>query len=70
MATGEHVPHDGLEGALAGKAVDAVGAGDEPDLWLGEAEAGVLGGDDDVAGEGHLEAASEGVAVHAGDDGL
>ena len=70
VATGEHVPHHRLKRSLAWEAVDAHGPGNEPYLRLSEAETGVLGGDDDVGGEGHLEAAAEGVAVHPRDDRL
>src|SRR5262249_58306787 len=53
-----------------GQAVDAARGRHEPDPRLGEPEAGVLGSDDDVAGECQLEPASEGEAVHRGDERL
>ena len=43
-------------------------AGDA-DARFGHAEAGAFGSDAHVAGRGDFEAAAEGVAVHAGDDG-
>ena len=50
--------------------VHAAGRGHEPDARLGQAQRGVLGGDDDVARERDLEPAAEREAVHRGDDRL
>src|SRR5262249_56442031 len=53
-----------------GTARVAAGPCHEPHAGLGQAEAGGVGGDDDVAGQGHLESAPERIAVDGGDDGL
>ena len=57
-------------GDLAGQAVDAHGAGDQTTPRFGQSELGVLGGHDDVAGQGQLQATAEGEAVDPGDDRL
>src|SRR5262249_14314947 len=53
-----------------GYAMGADGGGQERDPWRGQAGPGVIGRDDEVARERHLETAAEGVAVHRGDDRL
>ena len=54
----------------ARQAVHAAGPGDQPDARFGQGEDGVLGGDDEVAGERDLEAATHGNAIHRGDHRL
>lgn len=54
----------------ASQALGAAGAGDRPELDLRLAEGGGGGAVDDVAHEGELTAAAEGVAGDGGDDGL
>src|SRR5499433_3072648 len=70
VTAGEDVAHGDLVRDHAGQAMDATGAGHEAHAGLGQAEAGGVGGDDDVAGQRHLETAAERVAVDGGDDGL
>ena len=50
--------------------MDAAGAGDQADARLGQAEAGAVGGDHDVAGQRDLEAAAGRHAVDGGDQRL
>jgi len=59
-----------LEGDVAGQPVHAARRSHQADARLGQAERGVIGGDDDVARERDLEAATEREAVHRGDDRL
>ncbi len=51
-----------------GQAHQPAHRGDQPDLDLGQRELRLLLGHDQVAGQGELEAAAEGVAVERGDD--
>ena len=51
----------------AGEPLGAAPAGDDPEVDLGLAEVGVLGREPDVAGQRHLAAAAERVAVDGGD---
>ena len=70
VVAGQHVAHGDLERDVAREAVDTTGSGHQADSRLGQAEAGVVGGDDDVAGHRHLAAAAEGEAVDRGDHRL
>ena len=70
VLAGEHVTHRDLEGNRPRQSVHAAGAGKDAACWLWQAEAGAVGGDDDVAGHRQLAAAAEGVAVYGGDDRL
>src|SRR6185295_18701319 len=66
-AAGEDVLHRQLLADGARDALGAAAAGDDPEGDLRLAEAGVLGGDDHVAGERQLTAASQRVAGDGGD---
>jgi hypothetical protein len=48
--------------------IDEHGPGVDPHPHMRVGEGGPLGGDDEVAGEGNLEAAGDGGSVHRGDD--
>ena len=52
-----------------GQALGAAAAGDDPEEHLGQPELGVLGADPEVAGQGQLQPAAQGVAVDGGDGG-
>jgi hypothetical protein len=52
------------------QALGAAGAGQQPELHLGQAHGRLGRGHPVVAAQGHLEAAAEGGAVDGGDDGL
>jgi 6,7-dimethyl-8-ribityllumazine synthase len=67
---GEHELERGAAADEAGEALRAAVAGDEAELELGQAEAGLVAGEAEGAGEGELAAAAEGDAVDAGDDWL
>ena len=69
---GEAVVERDLQAGAHGEALQAVEAGQQAELHLGEAEDGLLvvGEDAGVAGQRDLEAAAERGAVHGGDDGL
>ena len=69
-AAGQQEPHRDLERQLARQPVDAAGAGEQADARLGQPEAGVVGGDDDVARERHLQSAADGDAVDRRDHRL
>ena len=64
------IPMATLSGNVPRQPVHAAGRRHQPDARLGQAERGVLGGDDDVARERDLEPAAEREAVHRGDDRL
>ena len=70
MAAGEDHAQRPLGADRAGQAVDAAGQGGEADAHLGQGEQGVLGGDDEVAGEGDLEPTAHRHAVDGGDQRL
>ena len=69
-AAGQQQPHRELERHLPRQPVDAAGAGEQADARLRQPEAGMVGGDDDVARERQLEAAADGDAVDRGDHRL
>src|SRR5258708_991682 len=66
-AAGEKQIADERVAQIALEAGDAAEAGDQAEAQLGEGEARHLVGDDDVAGEGQLEAATKADAVNGGD---
>ena len=70
VAAGQHHAHRPLERDHAAEALHAAGAGGQADARLGQGELGLVGGDDDVAGQRDLEAAAHGDAVHRGDHRL
>src|SRR6266851_10053283 len=67
---GEHHAHRDLERDMAWQAMDAARTRHQTDARLREAQARMLGGDDDVAGERDFASAAQREAVYGGDDRL
>ena len=59
-----------LVGTCLRQSEDSTGPGVEADAGFGQAELGVVGGYDDVAGHGYFKSTAEGVSVDGGDNGL
>ena len=57
-------------GGMARSSGTVIMCGQSPRLISGVPKIGVVGGDDEVAGQGQAEPAGQGVALHAGDGGL
>jgi hypothetical protein len=55
---------------VPGQPEQAAARRDQPAAHVGQAEPGVLGGDDQVTGQGDLEAARDRGAFHGGDERL
>ena len=70
MPPGQHHAHRLLERDGARQPLHAARTRREADARLGQREPGLVGGDDEVAGERDLEAAAHGDAVDGGDHGL
>ena len=68
--SGEHHAESRTAADEAGETLRATVAGDEAEFELGEAEAGLVAGDAEGAGEGEFAATAEGDAVDGGKDGL
>src|SRR5260221_11797512 len=67
---GQDHAHGLLQRDLPRQAVQPAGQRGKADTRLGQGEDGILGGDDEVAGERDLEAAAHGDALHRGDHRL
>src|SRR5581483_2387697 len=65
---GQHDPQGGRPADGPREPLGPAGAGHQAEAGLGKAEGGVVGGDDERAGQGELEASAEGDAVDGGDD--
>src|SRR3982751_3057997 len=70
MLTGQHVSHRDLEGDLPRKAVDTASRRSQTNARFRQAKTSVIGRDDDVAGQRHLEPTAESKAVDRGDQRL
>src|SRR6185437_5986368 len=70
MAPGQHHPHGDFQRNMLRHPMYTAGPSHQADARLGKSEAGVFGGDDDVAGERDFTSAPEGEAVDGGDNRL
>ena len=66
--TGKEDAHRQMVGQASRQLQHATGIGQQPTTGFGQAELRLLRRDDEIAAQGHLEPATDGIPVHGGDD--